>query len=475
MKEAEPAAGSAANSQELLARSIAREVQSRLPVSGSHPGLEASVEASVREQARKNELALAYVRAVSVAALALVALVGRARPDLIGVTAVSARVVWIVTLWTFGATAFLVALRRGWYHARLRQLVPAADALLIGLAVLLFSPAGTSAARASLPGVAAIAAIACAVLVFSGSVRLSRSAQRLATLLGTGTWLLLARALGTPILILTFVAALLIVIGVIGSRFGSIVRTVVANQIAGERLAGLYRDARIAVEAREEVLHMVAHDLRNPLSTIGMSAAMLRDTEVESESGQKYLSIISRCSESMTRMIHDLLDVARMEAGRLQVERRDVDATELLDRVVELMRPIAEAEQLRLHSEPRGAGLTINADPDRIQQVFSNLIGNAIKFTPPGGTITLRAQRAGERVRFSVLDTGPGIPPERIESLFEGFWQANAADRRGIGLGLAIARSIVEAHGERIGVENRPGGGSEFWFTATVARASENQ
>ena len=457
-----------ATSRESLALSIAREVRSRLPASGSMPGLDASIESSIRNQAIRNELSLSYVRAVAVAAVALVSLASWLQPALTAGVSLPGSIVGIFVLAAVSSIGLVVALRRGWYHRIIRLIVPAADALLIGLPALVFAATAPRDAPAA-PGIVAVTAIACALLVFSGSVRLSRAAQRLATILATGTWLLAAIALGTPLLIALFAAGVLVAIGFLGTRLDSMVRAVVASEIADTSMRRLYDDARSAIEAREEVLHIVAHDLRNPLSTIGMTTSLLRDTPGEGRDDDKYFGIISRCTDSMNRIIQDLLEVARMEAGRLVIETAPVLVAELLEDVEQLMRPIAIRSDLRLECETVPPDLLIDADAARIQQVFSNLIGNAIKFTPAGGTITLRAQPVGDRVRFSVLDEGPGVPPERVERLFERFWQADTGDRRGIGLGLAIARSIVEAHDGRIGVESRPGGGSDFWFTAPLA------
>ena len=436
------------------------------------PELGPSVELSVRDQAIRNELWLAYVRAAALAAVALVVVAGWLRPPLLGAATIPGLVVWIVVVGAVAAVTLLYALRRGWYHQRVRHVVPAVDALVIGLPVLLVAGSDIRQPDASLLGLAALTGIACALLVFSGSMRLSRSAQRVATGLGTATWLLLSISLGIPLLVALFAAAVLLVIGRLGARFDSMVRSVVANQITDESLQRLYREARAAIEAREEVLSTVAHDLRNPLSTIGMTASLLRDIPVEKDQATRYLGTILRCKDAMNRIVQDLLDVARMEAGRLEIEPEDIPVVDLLGRAMELMEPIAREHQLRLASASDADALSVHVDPDRILQVFSNLVGNAIKFTPPGGSIELHARRTGDRIRFSVLDGGPGVPPERVEHLFERFWQADGRDRRGIGLGLAIARSIVETHGGRIGVESRPGGGSEFWFTTPLGTGS---
>ena len=454
-------------SRESLARSIAREVQSTLPTSGSVPDLAPAVETSLREQSVRNEIGLAWVRSAGITAVTAVAVVGWLKPSLVGARLMPGSAVIALAAFTAVALAVLLALRTGWYDRRLRQLLPAFDALLIGVPVLLMADAGP-AGGGHLAGVAALAAIACSMLVLSGAVRLSRTAQRLATSLAIGTWLIIAGTLSAPVLLALFVAALMIGIASIGTRFVGFTRSVVTREVADARLRLLYDDARSAIDAREEVLQIVAHDLRNPLSTIGMTVSLLRDLPADDEAIARYLGMITRCSQTMNRIIQDLLDVARMESGRLTIEPAALDVVDVLATVEEMMAPIAAEHGVSITRDVSPALPGVHADAGRVHQVFSNLIGNAVKFTPRGGRITLRARGAEDFVRLSVVDTGPGIPPERVARLFERFWQANAGDRRGIGLGLAIARSIVEAHGGQIGVESRPGGGSEFWFTLPV-------
>lgn len=458
------------DSQDSLARSIVREVRQRIPTADSLPGLDGSVEQAVAGEARRNELTLARFRLVALLSLAFVALIGALRPALVGASEVPLATFWGISACAIGAAALLVALQRGWYDTRLRQLVPAADALLIAVPVLAYVAAAPDVgARVVAPGLGALLAIACAFLVFSGSVRLSHSAQRIAAALALADWLLLSWVLGTPRLIIAFVLLVLVGIAILGTRFSSMIRELVAHDIAETSLGGLYRNARATIDAREEVLRIVAHDLRNPISTISMTAEVLRDLPLDEQGRREHLAIITRCSDGMNRMIHDLLDVARMEAGALQVDPDIVEPHSLLNRTLELMSPIAQQQQLTLRVSAEDDLPDVLADADRFLQVFSNLVGNAVKFTPAGGSITLSAQRMADQVRFAVADTGPGIPPDRIARIFERFWQAHTGDRRGIGLGLAIARSIIDAHGQQIGVESPPGGGTVFWFTAAVA------
>jgi signal transduction histidine kinase len=170
-------------------------------------------------------------------------------------------------------------------------------------------------------------------------------------------------------------------------------------------------------------------------------------------------------------MIEDLLDITRIETGRLAVECSRVEVPTLLDEVETMMRPLAEGAGLRLECLAGDRLPTLYADRDRLVQVFSNLVGNAIKFTPEGGTVTLRAEGTGGAVCFQVADTGAGIPAEHLPRLFDRFWQARRTDRRGLGLGLPIVKGIVEAHGGHVEVASTPGAGTTFSFTLPAARA----
>jgi PAS domain S-box-containing protein len=235
--------------------------------------------------------------------------------------------------------------------------------------------------------------------------------------------------------------------------------------------ARLFSEAQQATRARDEMLAVVAHDLRNPLNTMSMSASLLLESVTASERAieHKQLTIMRRAAERMSRLIQDLLDVKRIEQGRLSVDPRpEVLATMIRD-AVEILRPLAAAQALTLESEIPDELPRVLADPARIQQVLSNLVGNAIKFTPRGGSITLRARPDGSEVCITVIDTGSGIPADQLPHIFGRFWQGKRTDKRGIGLGLAIARGIVEAHQGRIWVESRVGEGSAFYFTVPVA------
>jgi PAS domain S-box-containing protein len=231
--------------------------------------------------------------------------------------------------------------------------------------------------------------------------------------------------------------------------------------------ARLYREAQAATAIRDEVLSVVSHDLRNPLNTILMSSGFLCDTLPEGENAAivKQLNIIRRSAKQGSRLIGDLLDIARIEAGRLALEPGAQTPRALVLEACESLRPLAEEKNLVLDCATADGLPAVHADRDRVLQVFSNLVGNAIKFTPEGGRIAVRAELHDAAVQFSVSDTGPGIDAEDIPHLFNRFYQAKHSQRGGAGLGLAIARGIVEGHGGRIWVDSEKGKGSTFFFT----------
>jgi PAS domain S-box-containing protein len=239
--------------------------------------------------------------------------------------------------------------------------------------------------------------------------------------------------------------------------------------------ARLFDEAELATKARDDMLAIVAHDLRNPLNTIFMSSELLLEVvgETEHPMEHKQLAIVQRAATRMNRLIQDLLDVKRIEGGNLALETRDTDPSSVVSEAIEILRPVAAASSLRLESDVAPDFPLIAVDPPRIQQVLSNLVGNAIKFTPAGGQIVLRANPADGEARFAVVDNGPGIAPDALPHIFGRFWQGKRTDRRGIGLGLTIAKGIVEAHGGRIWVESQLGAGSSFYFTVPLAAHQE--
>jgi PAS domain S-box-containing protein len=233
--------------------------------------------------------------------------------------------------------------------------------------------------------------------------------------------------------------------------------------------ARLFHAAQQATRARDEMLGVVAHDLRNPLSTITMVSQMLLETgSPERTTERKQVEIMRRAAERMKRLISDLLDAKRIESGVLTVDPRPEEVRTVVSDAVEMLRPLASSSSLHLDTAIPDGLPRVMVDPARVQQVLSNLVGNAIKFTPAGGSITVRAELAPDGVCLAVADTGPGISTEELPHIFGRYWQGKRTDRRGVGLGLAIAKAIVEAHGGRIWVESQVGAGTSFYFTVPV-------
>ena len=235
--------------------------------------------------------------------------------------------------------------------------------------------------------------------------------------------------------------------------------------------ARLFRAAQDATRARDDLVAIVSHDLRNPVHTIHMAASFLLDIAPKDDrrvQARRQLEVIQRSATRANRLIQDLLDVARIQAGGLAVDPVPVDVQSLLHEAQESATPLASAAQLAVECAAPERPMVVASDRERVLQVFSNLIGNAIKFTPKGGRIRLLACGEGNEVRFTVADTGPGIPPEHLDHVFDRYWQAKSTAKLGAGLGLSIAKGIVEAHGGRIWVESPPGSGAQFNFTLPV-------
>jgi signal transduction histidine kinase len=239
--------------------------------------------------------------------------------------------------------------------------------------------------------------------------------------------------------------------------------------------ARLYRAAQMATRARDDLLAIVSHDLRNPIHAIYMAATFLLDVLPEQSDmadialSRRQAEVIRRSARRGNTLIGDLLDVTRIEDGRLTVNAQPVEAAELLTEAIHDATPLAQQKELRLESFSPDPLPVVAADRSRIAQVFSNLLGNAIKFTPPGGAIRVDARVDGDRLHFSVSDSGPGITAEHLPHLFDRYWQARETQQLGTGLGLFIARGITEAHGGQLWAESEPGVGATFHFTLPLA------
>jgi signal transduction histidine kinase len=239
--------------------------------------------------------------------------------------------------------------------------------------------------------------------------------------------------------------------------------------------AALFRQQQRAVRNRDQVLSLVSHDLRNLLSTVLLSARALeassRRGEVPRETLERAVERIGNAGERMTRLIGDLLDLARLQEGRLSVHPSPQPAGAIAHEVAEAFRPQAEAKGLRVEVRAPADLPEVTADRDRAVQILSNLVSNAVKATEHG-SVRISAEARGATVVFEVSDTGPGIPAEDLPHLFERFRRGSAAGYAGTGLGLAIARGLVHAHRGRIWVESAPGRGTQVSFTLPVAEGA---
>jgi PAS domain S-box-containing protein len=233
-----------------------------------------------------------------------------------------------------------------------------------------------------------------------------------------------------------------------------------------EQERGAKEKAEAAVRVRDETLGIVSHDLRNPLTKIALSADLLKDAEPDEAAD--LIETIRASAGQMERLIQDLLDVARLEAGRFSVEAKKIDAEELVRFAAESHEALAAQKGQHIALEVASPLPPICGDRGRLLQVFGNLIGNAIKFTPERGTITVEAASDGSHVRFRVRDTGPGIPEADIKNVFRPYWQAKKTAHMGAGLGLAIVRGIIDAQGGKVWAGNEPRGGAVFTFTVPV-------
>ncbi len=224
------------------------------------------------------------------------------------------------------------------------------------------------------------------------------------------------------------------------------------------------RRAEMLVQVREDVLGVVAHDLRNPLNLILMTSELLIEEQLPAERRTEMLNIAMRAAKQMNRLIDDLLDHVRLQAGKLSLDVEEVSVDTIMRQAEETFRPLAERRHVHFETTPHDGGI-VRADPARVSQIVGNLIGNAIKFTPEKGSVKLLATPEDKDVVFQVVDDGPGIPPDNISHLFDNFWQARKSDKRGVGLGLAIVKELVEAHGGKIWVESKVDHGSTFSFS----------
>ena len=236
-----------------------------------------------------------------------------------------------------------------------------------------------------------------------------------------------------------------------------------------------HEQLQASVRGREEALAVVAHDLRNPLHAITVGVSMLLP-RINEPTLRRPVERIQRSAQRMERLLQDLLDIHAIEGGRFTVSTGEMSPTALILTALESQQSLAGQTSVIIATDVAPELPPVEADEERILQVLENLIGNALKFTPPGGVVTVGATHASEAgsALFFVRDTGPGIARDHLPRVFDRFFQVQSSDRRGSGLGLAICKAIVEAHGGRIWVESAPGKGACFFFTlATVTEGPE--
>jgi len=222
---------------------------------------------------------------------------------------------------------------------------------------------------------------------------------------------------------------------------------------------------------RDDFLGMVSHDLRDLLNGILLNALVIADNDGKAEAGKSSLLAAQRIQRSagrMGRLIGDLVDIASIDAGKLAVVPTVADAAAVVLEAIETWGPLASTKGIALQAIAHGP-VPASFDHERTLQILGNLITNAVKFSTRGGAIVVDVEEAGGEARFSVKDTGLGIPSDKLDAIFERFWQVGRNDRRGLGLGLYISRCLVDAHGGKIWAESEPGVGSTFFFTVPGA------
>lgn len=259
-----------------------------------------------------------------------------------------------------------------------------------------------------------------------------------------------------------------------GSTFSVVLRDITERRRIEAVNAQLVRDLRSAVAARDDMLAVVSHDLRNPVNAVKMlSAAILRagDGAALPAEVRDHAATMGVAAKQMDALIQDLLDVTHIESGRLQLSSQSVPLPALVQYAMETLAPIAKEEGVALSTEVGDDLPPVDVDADRVVQVLSNLVGNAVKYTPRGGAVTLSAVREYDDVRVSVADTGVGISADELPRVFDRFWQSRRTNRSGAGLGLTIARGIVRGHGGRIWLESTVGEGTRVHFTLPLASA----
>jgi signal transduction histidine kinase len=227
-----------------------------------------------------------------------------------------------------------------------------------------------------------------------------------------------------------------------------------------------------AIKSRDEMLGIISHELKNPLTSMALSSHLIQKILSKETTSEKVLSLIKSLDPSIQRMnklVSDLLDVTRLESQALQCEPKLISLSNIIEEVIGIYMATSEGKNILISSQISRECTEIFSDEIRTIQILSNLVSNAIKFTEPGGKIKLDAVKSGEMAEISVTDNGKGIPEKKLSRVFEKFWQEKDSEHIGTGLGLAIAKGLVESLGGRIWVESKVGQGSSFHFTLPLS------
>ncbi len=260
-----------------------------------------------------------------------------------------------------------------------------------------------------------------------------------------------------------------------GPIYSVVLRDVTAQREAEELTTRLLADSALALKARDEVLGLVSHDLRNPVNAVKMLAsAILRVGAAEQPTAlppvvREHAEVMLQAASQMDALIQDLLDVTRLEAGRMRLVRQPIDVADAVRTVLETMTPESVERGITLRMEAMPGLPRASADRDRIVQVVSNLIGNALKYSATGASVRVTLSLEGENILVNVIDTGVGIAADELPYVFDRFWQSKRTNRSGAGLGLAISRGIITAHGGEIAISSAHGNGTLVRFSLPVA------
>jgi PAS domain S-box-containing protein len=264
-----------------------------------------------------------------------------------------------------------------------------------------------------------------------------------------------------------------------GRVYSVVLRDITDRRRFEETNAQLVRELQSAVTARDEMMGIVSHDLRNPVNAVKMlAAAILRENDSRPlpAAVSEHADVMLQAAKQMDALIQDLLDVSRVESGKMTISPRVAAIDELVEQTYAMLRPGADATGVRLRADIPALLPEVDVDPERVIQVLSNLVGNAIKYSKDAGEVVVTAASEEDVVRISVADQGVGISDEELPRVFDRFWQSKRTNRSGAGLGLTIARGIVRAHAGRIWISSKQGEGTTVHFTlprATLARRAE--